>query len=301
MSGATERMRTRPLAALIAARTRQLGMSDRTADLYADHLCRLEDWCGENALRIEQTAIAAWLARDAPIAPASRLMAHNAARFLVRSLRGETVDPLLLPRPRCPPPRPVQARSPREIATLIAAIPAALPRLFVQFLYATGMRAQEALAVTSDDLEPSDGTVLVRRGKGGRQRRTILPATLVETLAAADRLPPRWRGPIFVHPNGRPLVMESGQRAMMAARKRLGMSNGPSLHGLRHAFATHLHARGVGVGELRLLLGHQSLAVTMRYLGLHGERRQDIARIGDLLGALRELAPQQERLSSLAR
>jgi integrase len=184
---------------------------------------------------------------------------------------------------------------------MFAAMVAPLPRLFAQFTYATGMRAREALAVTGDDLDPADGTVLVRQAKGGRQRRTILPATLVDTLAAADRAPPHWRGPIFVYPNGRPLRLPAAQGAMLAARKRLGMTNGPTLHGLRHAFATHLHERGVGVGELRLLLGHQSLAITMRYLGMHGERRQDIARVGDLLGALRTLAPQQERLAATAR
>jgi integrase/recombinase XerD len=70
-----------------------------------------------------------------------------------------------------------------------------------------------------------------------------------------------------------------------------------TMHTLRHAFATHLHERGAGVGELRRLLGHSSVVTTMHYLGLRDGRRAELTRIGDLLAALPAVDHGQQRIA----
>lgn len=55
-------------------------------------------------------------------------------------------------------------------------------RLVVKLLYGTGTRVTEALRLRVKDVDFSGGLVVVRDGKGGKDRRTSLPAGLVAPL-----------------------------------------------------------------------------------------------------------------------
>ena len=47
---------------------------------------------------------------------------------------------------------------------------------FVVIMWRAGLRIQEALALTESDLDPRRGSLLVRRGKGGRRREVGMDA-----------------------------------------------------------------------------------------------------------------------------
>ena len=51
-------------------------------------------------------------------------------------------------------------------------------RLFAQVLYGTGMRINEGLHLRVKDLDFGHGTLIVREGKGGRDRAVMLPQQL---------------------------------------------------------------------------------------------------------------------------
>lgn len=57
-----------------------------------------------------------------------------------------------------------------------------LPGLVVRLLYGTGMRLGEALHLRVQDISLTGGTVTIRDGKGGKDRRTCLPQCLVPAL-----------------------------------------------------------------------------------------------------------------------
>jgi site-specific recombinase XerD len=59
-----------------------------------------------------------------------------------------------------------------------------LPRLMCSLLYGSGMRLLECCRVRVRDLDFERLTVTVRNGKGGKDRTTLLPASLVEPLRA---------------------------------------------------------------------------------------------------------------------
>jgi integron integrase len=70
-----------------------------------------------------------------------------------------------------------------EVQRVLAALPAGT-QLIGQLLYGSGLRVSEALALRVKDLELARGELLVRDAKGGKDRITVLPASLEPTLRA---------------------------------------------------------------------------------------------------------------------
>lgn len=144
----------------------------------------------------------------------------------------------------------------------------------------TGMREAEMLGLAWDDI--ADGHLTVRqtltRDKGGwvlaepktaRSRRVIVLTELAadaldehrRKMAAART--PDWPyfGLVFTTPQGTPLYGWRVLEALYAAEERLGLPKVP-IHGLRHSTASILLAQGFGLEDVKVLLGHTSIAIT---------------------------------------
>ena len=141
-------------------------------------------------------------------------------------------------------------------------------------LYGTGARISEAVGLDVDDLDPVDGTVLLR-GKGSKER--LVPVGLLRprggrrpTSCAAG---PSWSRPRTAATPARcsstPAAAGSrGSRAwavLVKAAERAGVTRDVSPHTLRHSFATHLLDGGADVRVVQELLGHASVTTTQVY------------------------------------
>jgi len=291
------RIKNRPIVALVRQRCALLGFSERTVGSYGNRLAAFEDWCGVPALESTVEQAAAWQADCAARGVGQRTLHHNrcALAFLWRHLRASELDGDVVPQIGCPPSPPAEIADPEELARLFAATPDPLQRLFCQFIYATGLRSQEAAAVRIRDLDLIGRSVAVVSGKSCRRRRSILPDGIIALLRPHIR---------FLRPdallftvNGRPINLDVVNWALRQARARIGMHRPLTIHRLRHSFATHLHERGAGLVELQRLLGHQSPMITIIYLGLREKRRAQLAEIGDLIAALPPPAQEQQRIA----
>lgn len=156
------------------------------------------------------------------------------------------VEPPRLPR-RLPTPIPVA-----EVRRAIASSTGDL-RLMLMFGAFAGLRVSEIAAVRGEDLCGS--VLVVRMGKGGRQRTLPMHPWLLETVG------PRPFGPLF------PGV--SGHAVSDRIRKhfrRLGITARP--HDLRHTFGTEAaRLSGGNMVLVQQLMGHASVQTTERYVG----------------------------------
>ena len=144
-------------------------------------------------------------------------------------------------------------------------------RALLEVLYGTGARISEAVGLDLDDLDPEQGTVLLR-GKGGKQRlvpvgsfaREALDAYLVRgrpELSAVGRGLPA----VFLNARGGRLSRQSAWAVLAKAAERAGVDAEVSPHTLRHSFATHLLDGGADVRVVQELLGHASVTTTQVY------------------------------------
>jgi site-specific recombinase XerD len=140
------------------------------------------------------------------------------------------------------------------------------------FLYNTGARISEALAVQHNDLQLAHPFQVHLHGKGRKERICPLwPETARILRRLVRQLPSPVDGPVFRSARGRPLSrdgaayilakhLESAARQLPVLRRRH-----ITLHGLRHSCAVALLQAGVDLTVIRDYLGHQSIATTGRY------------------------------------
>jgi integrase/recombinase XerD len=147
-------------------------------------------------------------------------------------------------------------------------------RALLELLYGTGARISEAVGLDVDDLDPVEGTVLLR-GKGSKERivpvgsyaRDALDAYLVRARPelAAVSTGSTTGGALFLNARGGRLSRQSAWAVLVKAADRAGVTRDVSPHTLRHSFATHLLDGGADVRVVQELLGHASVTTTQVY------------------------------------
>jgi integrase/recombinase XerD len=135
-------------------------------------------------------------------------------------------------------------------------------------VYHAGLRASEAINLQIGDIQSSNAVILVRAGKGKKDRYTLLPERLLGELRAyyGNYHPQRpwiFTSQRFPH---QPITRGTAWRVFYKALKKCGLPNRGGIHCLRHSFATHHLQDGIDIARLQKLLGHASLATTARYL-----------------------------------
>lgn len=144
-------------------------------------------------------------------------------------------------------------------------------RAMLEVLFATGMRISEVCNLNKDQIDGS-GRVFIT-GKGKKQRFVYLTPRAQESLerylmtrddnAPALFVPYRGRNA----PNRkRRLSTNYLQDRIKLYRERLRINVPTSAHSLRHGFATYLAEEGANPAAIQILLGHESLATTTRYV-----------------------------------
>ena len=125
----------------------------------------------------EVRAFLSHLAVDRKLSAATQQQALSALLFLYRNVVGRQLEHMgKLPRGRVPTSLPVVLTR-REVEQVLDGLEGT-PRLVSLLLYGSGLRLAECVALRVKDLELERGEILIRRGKGGKDRVTVLPDAL---------------------------------------------------------------------------------------------------------------------------
>ena len=139
----------------------------------------------------EVEAFLSWLVTERDVAPATHSQALSALLFLYQKVLNQSLPWMSeIGRPRREKRLPVVlvqdevAAVLKQLDALSAPGDAAASGLFGRLLYGTGMRLMEGLRLRVKDVDFDRGAIIVRHGKGGKDRVVMLPVTLHGPLRA---------------------------------------------------------------------------------------------------------------------
>ncbi|MCB0649373.1 MAG: tyrosine-type recombinase/integrase [Saprospiraceae bacterium] len=132
-------------------------------------------------------------------------------------------------------------------------------------LYSSGIRLQELLNITINDIFWERNQILVKGGKGKKDRMVMLSQVLKEVLVYYfDNYQPKYY--LFEGQDGQSQYSaRSVQQVVKLAANKASITRTVTPHVLRHCFATHMLDNGTDVRYIQELLGHKDIKTTLIY------------------------------------
>jgi len=277
-----ERLRDRMIREL-----RIRGMAERTVEAYVQNMRLMTERTGLLPGRVTEGDIKAYLEelREVRQVAGSTYAQHVAAmRFFYTHVMPRDFPILNEARPRRRRALP-DILTVAEVQAVLHAV--RLPEFFALFatLYGCGLRRNEGLALSAEDIDRGRALVHVRRGKGGSDRFVPLPPRLREILDAHLQRQAIRCGPLFLSRliPGRTVSADNAGRALRLAALAAGITKTVTPHSLRHAYATHLLERGVSLRLIQQFLGHRHIETTTIYTHLTDS---SMGRVQEALGTM---------------
>ena len=290
------------IAAYLAAAEAQ-GYAVSTLASRRLHLRQFDAWCDARGLLAPEEITPgvleryrSWLyhlpqADGAPLAWATQANKLTAVRMLLawatRTHR-ITINPAAeLELPTLPKrlPRAVLSQSEMERVLMEPDLTTALglrDRAILEVLYSTGIRRMELVGLDYTDLDAERGTLLVREGKGRKDRLIPIGERAIQwTHQYLDRVREHLMHRARRTPERRALFLNARGQRIRPTRltDRLhqyllsaGIEKPGSVHIFRHTMATLMHDGGADIRDLQEMLGHAQLSTTEIYTHVSIER-----------------------------
>lgn len=180
---------------------------------------------------------------------------------------------LVLPKP--PRQLPKHLMSVSEIETIlnqadIETISGIRNRAMLETLYSTGIRRSELIHLSLYDVDTERGTLMVRLGKGQRDRLIPIGARACAWVARyVQEVRPQLalstdQQTLFVTDYGEPFAKNRLSDMVKRHMQYAGFKSG-GCHAFRHAMATHMLENGCDIRYIQAMLGHSELSTTQIY------------------------------------
>jgi integrase/recombinase XerC len=141
-------------------------------------------------------------------------------------------------------------------------------RAILEVLYSAGLRVSELTGLDWRDIDEELGLVMIRSGKGSKDRLVPIGEPALEALRAWREVAPGVLvadRPVMTNLRGSRLTPRAVQKIVARRLVSSGVNAPITPHGLRHSFATHLLNAGADLRSIQEMLGHSSLTTTQRY------------------------------------
>lgn len=144
-------------------------------------------------------------------------------------------------------------------------------RAILEVLYSTGIRRQEVINLTRQDINAGAGVIAVRQGKGKKDRfvpigeRALLwTEKYLDDIRAQHALPSSPDN-VFLDETGKMLDPHKVSRAVKKYVKQASIDKVGSCHLFRHTMATLMLENGADIRFIQQMLGHSQLSTTEIY------------------------------------
>jgi integrase/recombinase XerC len=241
-------------AAIVGRRVDEIDLAQVTADHIRSYLAELMKTAKRATVQRRLSAIKAFFRYR------ETSMGEPSPARSIRSPKNERRLPSIL--------QPDEVRRLIEVAPDDTSVAAARDRAIFETLYSTGLRVSELVGLNWRDIDEELGMVMVRSGKGNKDRLVPVVEPALDALMTWRRaMPIAWEpnGPVIVNLRGGRLTTRSVEMILQRRISAAGVSAGITPHGLRHCFATHMLGNGADLRSIQEMLGHASLATTQRY------------------------------------
>jgi len=246
--------------------------SKNTIELYIYQLSKFFDYCNcvPEIINVSQIrAYLLYLKVDKKYSPSTQNIAYSAIQvFYVRIMQQEWPQKAI-GRPKVENKLPVILTQ-DEIKLVLADtnIPNIKHRAILWLMYSSGIRVSELIHLTPAEIDSKQMYVMVRGGKGKKDRTTQLGQACLKLLREYYK---EYRPVKYLfngQKKGSPYSETSMSNILKKAVKKAGIHKNASLHTLRHSFATHSLENGTNLFYIKELLGHKSIKSTLVYLHL---------------------------------
>jgi integrase/recombinase XerD len=212
-----------------------------------------------------------YLLNDRKFSPESVNCCVSGLKFLYLTTLEMPWTDEYFPRAQRPQKLPI-VLSQEEVLLFFDHVPGLKNRAALMTCYGAGLRISEAVALKVGDIDGKRKLIRVEQGKGQKDRYAMLSDRLHMVLRRYFKAFHPEGGPFdlneYLFPSwkrDRHMSTTSLQLACREAAAHAGLRKKVTVHGLRHAFATHLLEQGTDLRVIQVLLGHSQIDTTARY------------------------------------
>jgi site-specific recombinase XerD len=159
-------------------------------------------------------------------------------------------------------------------------------RALFELMYATGLRVSETVNLDITHVDLQDGHLMVRQGKGKKDR--VVPlgnnaGSYLKLYMSKSRpklakkvVDLKYKDALFLTAKGVRLSVNTTAKVLKKRAKAAGLKTIVNPHMLRHSFATHILEGGAGIKQVKEILGHKSIQTTVNYTHFSADRLKKI-------------------------
>ena len=187
----------------------------------------------------------------------------NAVRYYYMNVLGDARRVTFIERPR-PERKLPSVLSEEEVTAILRAVENLKHQCILMLIYSAGLRLGELINLRRTDIIPERKQVVIRGGKGRKDRITLLSSKVLAKLDAyLDEYRPKTY--LFEGQNGGAYSDTSVQAIFKQAKAKAGITAPATVHTLRHSFATHLLEKGTDLRYIQTLFFHNDTTTTEIY------------------------------------
>ena len=188
----------------------------------------------------------------------------NAIKLFFQIIQNKKINLEILHRPKREKKLP-NVLSKEEVKAILNASNNLKHRTMLSLTYACGLRCGEVLNLTIKDIHSDRNLLLIKQGKGKKDRIVPISEKIIEMLRDYYKTykPKTWlfEGQL----ENTPYSERSFQQILKLALSKTNILKPVTLHWLRHSYATHLLENGTDLRFIQELLGHSSSKTTEIY------------------------------------